>query len=41
MRNFMDDLRSSGVETGGPSSFGQKERLEFSNALDVFLTKNT
>jgi uncharacterized protein YaiI (UPF0178 family) len=26
MRNFMDELRSSGVVTGGPSSFGQGDR---------------
>lgn len=34
MRDFMDDLRGSGVETGGPSAFGQKERAKFANALD-------
>jgi uncharacterized protein YaiI (UPF0178 family) len=37
MRNFMDTLRGSGVETGGPSSFGQKERYKFANELDKFL----
>ena len=34
MRNFMDELRGSGVETGGPNSFGQKERFKFANELD-------
>jgi uncharacterized protein len=37
MRNFMDTLRGSGVETGGPSSFGQKERFKFANELDRFI----
>ncbi len=39
MRNFMDELRSEGVETGGPSSFGPKDRQAFANQLDRFLTK--
>ena len=37
MRNFMDELRGSGVETGGPAGFGQKERFKFANELDRFL----
>jgi len=37
MRNFMDELRGSGVETGGPSGFGQKERFKFANELDKFI----
>ena len=37
MRNFMDNLRGSGVETGGPAGFGQKERFKFANELDRFL----
>ncbi len=40
MRNFMDDLRSSGVETGGPSGFGQRERQKFANGLDKFIAQN-
>jgi uncharacterized protein YaiI (UPF0178 family) len=39
VRNLMDDLRSSGVETGGPNSYGPKERQEFANQLDKFLTR--
>ena len=39
MRNFMDDLRGAGVETGGPNSFGAREKQEFANALDRILTK--
>ena len=39
MRNFMDTLRSSGVETGGPSAFSQADRQNFANQLDRFLAK--
>lgn len=39
MRNFMDDLRSSGIDTGGPSAFTPKERQAFANQLDRILTK--
>ena len=39
MRDFMDNLRSSGVETGGPSAFGQGDRQAFANQLDRFLAK--
>ena len=37
MRNFMDELRGCGVETGGPSSFGHKERFKFANELDKYI----
>ena len=39
MRNFMDTLRSSGVETGGPSAFSQADRQSFANQLDRLLAK--
>jgi uncharacterized protein YaiI (UPF0178 family) len=39
MRNFMDTLRSSGVETGGPSSFSQRDSQNFAKQLDKFLSK--
>ena len=39
MRNFMDELRGSGVETGGPSGFGQKEKFKFANALDKIIAQ--
>lgn len=44
MRNFMDQLRGSGVETGGPDSFNQHDRQMFANQLDRILAaagKNT
>lgn len=34
MRDFMDSLRGSGIETGGPASPGQNERNLFANQLD-------
>lgn len=40
LRNFMDELRSSGVNTGGPAALGQAERQAFANQLDRFLRKH-
>ncbi len=37
VRNFMDDLRSNGIETGGPSAYGAKDKQIFANKLDRFL----
>jgi uncharacterized protein len=34
MRKFMDELRGSGVDTGGPAPYGQSDRQQFANALD-------
>lgn len=39
MRNFMETLRSSGVETGGPAAFSTADRQAFANRLDRLLTK--
>jgi len=39
IRDFMDSLRSSGVETGGQAAYGAKEKQAFANALDRALTK--
>ena len=39
MRNFMESLRSSGVETGGPATLSQADRQAFANQLDRFLAK--
>jgi hypothetical protein len=40
MRDFMDELRGSGVQTGGPPPLGQSERQAFANQLDRFLAKH-
>ncbi len=37
MRDFMDTLRSSGVNTGGPASLSQSDRQSFANQLDRLL----
>ncbi|MFD2178403.1 YaiI/YqxD family protein [Veronia pacifica] len=39
MRDFMDTLRSSGVQTGGPAALSQADRQQFANALDKYLQK--
>jgi len=39
LRNFMADLRSSGVETGGPSTFTPSDRQAFANQLDRLLAQ--
>lgn len=39
IRDFMDGLRSTGVETGGPSAWGRKERQAFAAAFDRALTR--
>ena len=38
MRDFMDSLRATGVETGGPASLSQSDRQLFANQLDRFLS---
>jgi uncharacterized protein len=39
MRNFMDELRGSGVVTGGPAALGPRDRQAFANSLDTLLRK--
>lgn len=40
MRNFMDELRGSGIYTGGPNALNQRDRQAFANQLDSFLAKH-
>ncbi|MFW5969319.1 MAG: YaiI/YqxD family protein [Halofilum sp. (in: g-proteobacteria)] len=40
MRDFMDTLRASGVQTGGPLAMGKSDRQAFANSLDRFLTRH-
>ena len=41
MRDFMDTMRSSAVDTGGgPAAFSQRDKQAFANNLDRFLTKH-
>lgn len=39
VRNFMDSLRSTGVETGGHAAYGAREKQAFANALDRALSR--
>ncbi len=39
-RDFMESLRLTGVETGGPSALDKRHRQTFANALDRILRKN-
>jgi len=40
MRAFMEELRSGGVDTGGPPAFSQADRQQFANALDRHLARH-
>jgi len=41
MRDFLDNLRASGIDTGGPPALSQGDRNAFANQLDKLLAKNT
>jgi hypothetical protein len=39
MRDFMDTMRASGVNTSGPPALNQTDRQAFANQLDRFLAR--
>lgn len=41
MRNFMDELRGTGVHTGGPAVLHARDRQTFANQLDRWLARRT
>ena len=41
MRDFMEEVRSSGVDTGGPPPLSQKDRQNFANHLDRLLAQRS
>ena len=41
MRDFMDTLRSSGIQTGGVPAISQSDRQTFANNLDKLLAKKS
>lgn len=41
MRNFLEELRGSGVQTGGPAAFSAGDRQAFGAALDRFLARRS
>lgn len=40
MRDFLDTLRGSGIQTGGPAALNQQDRQAFANQLDRWLAKH-
>lgn len=41
IRNFMDELRTGGVNTGGPAALGARDKQAFANQLDSFIARHT
>ncbi|MEM9315682.1 MAG: YaiI/YqxD family protein [Pseudomonadota bacterium] len=41
MRNFMTELRDSGVRTGGPAPLGNADKQRFANLLDRWLARRS
>lgn len=39
MRDFLDTMRSSGIQTGGPAALSQADRQVFANHLDKWLAQ--
>jgi uncharacterized protein YaiI (UPF0178 family) len=39
MRDFMETLRASGVQSGGPAAMSQSDRQAFANQLDRLISK--
>ena len=39
--DLLDQLRSTGLDTGGPAALGTKDRQEFANGLDRYLARQT
>lgn len=40
MRDFMENLRASGVQTGGPAALNHNDRKAFADSLDRFLARH-
>jgi uncharacterized protein YaiI (UPF0178 family) len=41
IRDFMETMRASGIQSGGPPPLNQADRQMFANALDSYLTSNS
>ena len=39
MRDFLDTMRASGMDTGGPPALSKRDRMEFANHLDRILAQ--
>jgi uncharacterized protein YaiI (UPF0178 family) len=40
VRDFLDTMRASGVQSGGPPPLAQRDRMNFANQLDRWLAQN-
>ncbi|ATA25204.1 hypothetical protein BIY26_17220 [Brenneria goodwinii] len=40
MRDFMDTMRASGIQTGGPATLSQRDRQQFAGELDKWLRQS-
>lgn len=40
VRDILTEIRSTGIDTGGPPPFNQKDKEKFANQLDRFLTRH-
>ena len=38
-RNFLEEFRAAGMQTGGPAPYSPKDKQNFANALDKLLTR--
>lgn len=39
IRDFMETMRASGVQSGGPAALNQRDKMKFANTLDRILAK--
>jgi uncharacterized protein YaiI (UPF0178 family) len=40
VRDLLDELRSAGMDSGGPSAFSSSDKQEFANSFDRFMSKH-
>jgi uncharacterized protein YaiI (UPF0178 family) len=40
LRDFMESLRASGIQTAGPATLSQEDRRKFAGQLDAFLFRH-
>lgn len=40
IRDFMDTMRASGVQSGGQAKYSEKDKQQFANSLDKYLAKH-
>lgn len=40
MRDFMDTMRASGIQSGGPAALNEQDKRQFANALDRYIQRH-